>query len=99
MERLEYLKKELKHITLVNRSSPFNFFDSEYVEMVQQEIINIMDRNKIDYDDEPVVSCKHCKSLFIKVDEDDNNLCMKCGSINEVIGHKDIFDYKNKYNK
>ena len=99
MERLEYLKKELKHITLVNRGSPFPLFDSEYVELVEQEIINIMDRNKIDYDDEPVVSCKHCKSLFIKVDEDDNNLCMKCGSINEVIKHKDIFDYKSKYNK
>lgn len=99
MERLEYLKKELKHITLYNRGSPFPLYDTEYVELVEQQIINIMDKTKIDYDDEPVVSCKHCKSLFIKVDEDDNNLCMKCGSINEVIEHKDIFDYKNKYNK
>jgi hypothetical protein len=24
---------------------------------------------------------------------------MKCGSINEVIEHTNIFEYKNKYNK
>tara|TARA_R110000851_G_C12997820_1_gene557994 strand:+ start:242 stop:541 length:300 start_codon:yes stop_codon:yes gene_type:complete len=99
MERLEYLKKELKHITSVNRGSPFPLFDTEYVELVTQEIINMKDKIITDYDDTPVISCKHCKSLFIKVDEHDNNLCMKCGSINEVIEHDNIFEYKNKYNK
>lgn len=97
MERLEYLKIEYKHITNVNRHSPFPLIDTEYVEMVKQEIINVME--KIDYDHEPIHACKHCKSLYIKVDDDNNDICHRCGSINEVVEYKDIFEYKDKCNK
>jgi DNA-directed RNA polymerase subunit RPC12/RpoP len=97
MERLEYLKKELKHITSVNKGSPFPLFDTEYVELVTQEIINMKD--KIDYNEDPVYACKHCKALYIEVDNDDNDMCMRCGSINEIIEYKDIFEYKEKCNK
>lgn len=48
------------------------------------------------YDELPVVACKHCKSLHIITDEEENEHCMRCGSKNEIIIYKDIDDYLSK---
>ncbi len=93
MEKLKHLQGELKHIERVNMLAPFPLYDTEYVELVKQEISNMNDDNK-DYDAEPVVACKHCKELYIKVDDDSNDICMRCGSINEIVEYKDIYEYK-----
>ena len=73
--------------------APFNIYDSEYVEEVKNEIMKLENENKIDYDNEPVVACKYCKSLHIVIDEVDNNICMRCGSVNELKEFKNIYDY------
>ena len=75
--------------------APFNIYDSEYVEEVKNTIMKLENENKIDYNDEPVVACKYCKSLHIVIDEVDNNICMRCGSVNELKEFKNIHEYKN----
>ena len=64
-------------------------------EEVKNTIMKLENENKIDYNDEPVVACKYCKSLHIVIDEVDNNICMRCGSVNELKEFKNIHEYKN----
>jgi hypothetical protein len=47
------------------------------------------------YDTLPVVACKYCKSLHIKTDDNENDICMSCGSINQI----DIYDNIEQYNE
>ena len=69
--------------------------DLKSVEEVKNIIMKLENENKIDYNDEPVVACKYCKSLHIVIDEVDNNICMRCGSVNELKEFKNIHEYKN----
>ena len=78
-----------------NIMSPFPVFCTEYVKDVENKLKEIMDNKKKEYDDEPVVACKYCKSLHIVIDEVDNNICMRCGSVNELKEFKNIHEYKN----
>jgi hypothetical protein len=91
---LKELKKLYKHLTYYNWLAPFPVYDTDYVKDVDNKIKEIMENNKKDYDEEPVVACKYCKSLHIETDELNNDVCMKCGSINELQTFKNIFDYK-----
>jgi rRNA maturation endonuclease Nob1 len=90
--KLKILKDELKHIQHYNSLAPFPVFDTEYVEAVNNTIKNMKDK-KVDYDDEPVVACKHCKKLYIVVDDVDNDICMRCGSVNETRKFENIKEY------
>jgi len=54
---------------------------------------NTMEEKEKDYDQEPVVACKYCKSLHIVSDELDNNICMRCGSVNELTDFENIDEY------
>jgi DNA-directed RNA polymerase subunit RPC12/RpoP len=45
------------------------------------------------YDEVPVVACKYCNSLNIQEDDNGNDLCMRCSSINEIKHYKTIHEY------
>ena len=92
---LQYLREHLDHLLYYNKMAPFPVYDTEYVEEVKNIIMKLENENKIDYNDEPVVACKYCKSLHIVIDEVDNNICMRCGSVNELKEFKNIHEYKN----
>ena len=92
---LQYLREHLDHLMYYNKMAPFPVYDTEYVEEVKNIIMKLENENKIDYNDEPVVACKYCKSLHIVIDEVDNNICMRCGSVNELKEFKNIREYKN----
>lgn len=91
---LQYLREHLDHLLYYNKMAPFPVYDTEYVEEVKNTIMKLENENKIDYNDEPVVACKYCKSLHIVIDEVDNNICMRCGSVNELKEFKNIHEYK-----
>lgn len=93
---LKHLRKLSKHLHYHNNSAPFPPYDSEYVECVDKLIKEIMEDKKQEYDEQPVVACKYCKSLHIKIDEDENDICMRCGSINELKQFSNIYEY-NKF--
>lgn len=89
--RREYLEKELKHIKYYNSMAPFPVFDTEYVEAVEQQL---KDMDKKEYDKLPVKACNKCGSLHIVTDEMDlNNVCIKCGTVNDLVEYKDIHKY------
>lgn len=92
---LQYLREHLDHLLYYNKMAPFPVYDTEYVEEVKNTIMKLENENKIDYNDEPVVACKYCKSLHIVIDEVNNNICMRCGSVNELKEFKNIHEYKN----
>lgn len=96
--KIKYLKKQLDHLQYYNKLAPFPIYDTEYVEEVKNEIMKLEDENKIDYDNEPVVACKYCKSLHIISDDINNNICMRCGSVNELREFPNIYKYKNFVN-
>jgi len=73
--------------------APFPVYDTDYVKDVDKYIKMIEESRKKDYDDEPVVACRYCKSLHIVYDELDNNVCFKCGSTNELEEFKNINEY------
>jgi CTP:phosphocholine cytidylyltransferase-like protein len=73
--------------------APFPPFDTDYVKDVDNLIKKMEDNKEINYDDEPVVACRYCKSLHIVSDELENNVCFKCGSVNELEEFKDINEY------
>ena len=92
------LKKELfllyNHFIYYNMLAPFPIYCTEYIQDVKNKINEIMDNKDKDYDNEPVVACRFCKSLHIVSDQEDNNICMRCGSINELTEFENIYKYK-----
>lgn len=77
-----------------NSQAPFPPFDTDYVKDVENKIKEIMSDKTKEYDDEPVVACKYCKSLHIESADDlDNVVCMKCGAVNELIEFSNIDEY------
>jgi len=77
-----------------NSMAPFPVFDTSYVNDVENKLKEIMSDKTKEYDLEPVVACRHCKSLHIVSDDVDNNVCMRCGSVNELKTFDDIYKYK-----
>ena len=87
------LRTLLSHLLYYNRMAPFPVFDTEYVEGIKNKLREVMEDKDKDYDLEPVVACKFCKDLHILSDEIGNDVCMKCGAINELEEFSNINEY------
>lgn len=92
---LKHLKRLLGHVTHFNKLGPFPPYDSDWVEDIKNRI-KFMKDSKEDYDELPVVACKYCKSLHIISDEVDNDICFRCGSINELETFENIYEYQKQ---
>lgn len=88
---IKYYEELLEYLEYHNSMAPFPVYDTEYVEMVREKLKEIMITNE--FDDAPVIACRHCNDLFIVVDEVENDVCMRCGAINELRIFQDIFEY------
>jgi hypothetical protein len=79
--------------------SPFPLYDTEWQQNIKDKINEIMNDKK-DYDEEPVFACKHCGTLVVpnqyEVDDDGNEICQRCNSINDIREYKDIFEYNRE---
>ena len=98
-EILKQLNKLYKHVEYCNTYTPFPFYDTEW-QIDIKNYINEIKMKKKDYDKEPVFACKHCGTLVVpnqyEVDDDGNEICQRCNSVNEVISYKDIFEYNKE---
>lgn len=95
-EKKKHLGNLLNHLNYYNKMAPFPPYDTEYVQKVKEEYEKIEEESSIDYDSLPVEACKYCKSLHIVIDEDDNDICFRCGTINQLQSFNNIHEY-NKY--
>lgn len=89
---IQHLRKSYSHMSYHNRMAPFPPYETEYVSEVK-EVIENMEKSRIDYDELPVAACKYCKDLHIVTDELENDVCMRCGSINEIEVYNNIYEF------
>ena len=81
------LKTFLDKVDKQQNNGPFNTRDSGIIE----ELKNKLEENAVNYDDEPVVACPNCFSLYLK--EIDGNLeCFNCGN---PVEEKDVVVYSS----
>ena len=99
-EILKQLNKLYKHVEYYNKMNIFPYYDTEWVGDIKNYINKIKMNKDNDYDKEPVFACKHCGTLVVpnqyEVDDDGNEICQRCNSVNEVISYKNIFEYNKK---
>lgn len=98
-EILKQLNKLYKHVEYINRMHVFPYYDTEWVQDIKN-YINEIKMEKKDYDKEPVFACKHCGTLVVpnqyEVDDDGNEICQRCNSVNEVKEYYNIFEYNKE---
>jgi hypothetical protein len=98
-EILKQLNKLYKHVEYCNTYTPFPFYDTEWQSDIKN-YINEIKMEKKDYDNEPVFACKHCGTLVVpnqyEVDDDGNEICQRCNSVNEVQTFANIFEYNKE---
>ena len=98
-ELLKHLNSMYKYVEYWNKMGPFPRYDTEW-QIDIKNYINEIKMEKKDYDEEPVFACKHCGTLVVpnqyEVDDDGNEICQRCNSVNEVISYKDIFEYNKE---
>ena len=98
-EILKQLNKLYKHVEYCNTYTPFPFYDTEW-QIDIKNYINEIKMEKKDYDKEPVFACKHCGTLVVpnqyEVDDDGNEICQRCNSVNDVKEYKNIFEYNKE---
>ena len=99
-EILKQLNKLYKHVEYYNKMNIFPYYDTEWVGDIKNYINKIKMNKDNDYDKEPVFACKHCGTLVVpnqyEVDDDGNEICQRCNSINDVKEYKDIFEYNKE---
>jgi len=94
MKKLTQLKETLAHMEYYNFLAPFPVFDTENVSNLK-DYIKIMERSSTEYDNLPTACCRHCLDLGMMVDEFDNDICVRCGSVNELL----VFDTYAEYDE
>ena len=99
-EILKQLNKLYKHVEYWNKMGPFPRYDTEWQIDIKNYVNKIKMNKDNDYDKEPVFACKHCGTLVVpnqyEVDDDGNEICQRCNSINDVKEYKDIFEYNKE---
>ena len=98
-ELLKHLNSMYKYVEYWNKMGPFPRYDTEWQSDIKN-YINEIKMEKKDYDKEPVFACKHCGTLVVpnqyEVDDDGNEICQRCNSINDVKEYSNIFEYNKE---
>ena len=96
-EILKQLNKLYKHVEYYNKMNIFPYYDTEWVGDIKNYINKIKMNKDNDYDKEPVFACKHCGTLVVpnqyEVDDDGNEICQRCNSVNDVETFSNIQEY------
>jgi len=96
--KLKLLKESLTHMEYYNWLAPFPVYDTGDLGELR-DYIKIMERDKKDYDNLPTTACRHCMNLATVVDDLDNDICTRCGAINELVIFNTIFEYLEEKDK
>lgn len=91
---LKYLDETIKHLEYYDKLAPFPIYGSELINDFKQKRMQIEMSSKEYYNNEPVYACRHCKHLATIIDDNNNDICPRCTSINETIKFKNIEEYE-----
>lgn len=92
-KKLKLLKETLEHMEYYNQMAPFPVYDTELVQDLK-DFIKMAEKDKGSvYDELPVACCKHCMDLFVIEDDAGNDICGRCGSVNDIRIFDNIQDY------
>ena len=98
-ELLKHLNSMYKYVEYWNKMGPFPRYDTEWQSDIKN-YLNEIKMEKKDYDKEPVFACKHCGTLVVpnqyEVDDDGNEICQRCNSINDIKEYSNIFEYNKE---
>lgn len=95
--KLEHLTDIKNHMSYYNKMTPFPHYETEYIQDLEDEISKLK-KEDVDYDNEPVVACKYCKSLHIITEETSTgevDICNRCFTVGETTEFKNINEYNN----
>lgn len=99
-EKLKHLKLLYKHVEYYNKMAPFPVYCSEWEISIKDKIKEMENDRTKEYDKEPVFACSHCGTLVVpnqfEVDDDGNEICQRCNSVNEVKEYKNIHEYRKQ---
>lgn len=97
----KFLRKLINDYETANRFSPFPFYDTELIQELKNTLKRVMADKTNDYDSLPVACCKHCKELKLQIDDEENDVCLRCGAQGNDIAeiYEDIFTYSNATGK
>lgn len=93
---IERYERKLKDAKYYNKMAPFPVYDTEYVKLMEDKLNQM--KKDLEYDKLPVAACKYCHSLHVLTDEDGNDVCMKCGSVNDIIIYDNIYEHEKHKN-
>ena len=88
-DKIKLLESEIARMDMHNQLAPFPIFDSEHVKLMKDELREL----KQTVDNEPVEACGTCKSLYLVNEDKTHVVCMRCGSVNDVIKYDNIDEY------
>lgn len=97
----DFLKKLIRDYETTNLYSPFPIYDTELIQELKNTLDRVMADKTNDYDSLPVACCKHCKELKLQIDDEENDVCLRCGARGNDIAevYEDIFAYANATGK
>jgi hypothetical protein len=78
--------------------APFPVYDTDLVQDLK-DYIKMAEKKKSIYDELPVACCKHCLDLFVIEDDAGNDICGRCGSVNEIRIFNNIEEYLGEREK
>lgn len=91
---IKHYAQIVEHMEYYNQMSPFPVYDTEVVALIKERLEYMKKLETEDYDKMPVAACKYCKNLHIVSDDVENDICMRCGSINEIEIYSNIHEYE-----
>lgn len=97
-KKLNLLKETLAHMEYYNNMAPFPVYDTDLVQDLK-DYIKMAEKKKSIYDELPVACCKHCLDLFVIEDDAGNDICGRCGSVNEIRIFNNIEEYLGEREK
>lgn len=95
-ELIKYTKGLLEKLERANLYAPFPVYDTEYVSLTKNNLDKMYDKK---YDEGAVTACKFCNELSTVVDELENTVCTRCGSVNDTITYTDIYEFLKTKNE
>lgn len=95
---IKYLDSTINHLLYYDKMGPFPIYGKELIDDFKSKKMEIEMSSKEFYNNEAVYACNVCLHLATIIDENNNDICPRCNSINDIIKLENIEEY-DKFKK